>query len=98
MPEYDCYLELVDSERYLYRFHGKIKNEDGNKTGYNIFTDILRKFNLVNNKHIPHVYKCNSRENRLRLLAGLIDTDGSLDTNRDNSYDFIQKNYIEIID
>ena len=33
----------------------------------------MRKYNLICNKHIPHDYKCNSKENRLKLLAGLID-------------------------
>jgi len=39
---------------------------------------ILKSLNLVNNKHIPMIYKCNSRENRLQLLAGLLDNDGEL--------------------
>jgi superfamily II DNA or RNA helicase len=38
----------------------------------------LRRLNVIQNKHIPHVYKANSREIRLQLLAGLVDTDGSL--------------------
>ncbi len=38
----------------------------------------LRELNLLNNKHIPNIYKINSRENRLQLLAGLLDTDGYL--------------------
>jgi DNA-directed RNA polymerase beta subunit len=41
----------------------------------------LRKYNLLNNKHIPNVYLTNDRETRLKVLAGLIDTDGSV---RDN--------------
>lgn len=49
--------------------------------GCNKFINFLRKYNLINNKHIPYVYKVNSRENRLRLLAGLIDTDGSYNGN-----------------
>jgi replicative DNA helicase len=36
----------------------------------------LRELNLINNKHIPLNYQANSRENRLKLLAGLIDSDG----------------------
>lgn len=36
----------------------------------------LRRLNFLNNKHIPHEYIANSREVRLQLLAGLIDTDG----------------------
>jgi len=41
----------------------------------------LRKYDLINNKHIPNVYLTNDRETRLKVLAGLIDTDGSV---RDN--------------
>jgi DNA-directed RNA polymerase beta subunit len=36
----------------------------------------LRKYNLLNNKHIPNEYLTNDRETRLKLLAGLIDIDG----------------------
>jgi len=42
----------------------------------NLLMDELHKYNLINNKHIPYDYKCNSRENRLKLLAGILDTDG----------------------
>jgi len=38
----------------------------------------LRKYNLLNNKHIPNEYLTNDREIRLKVLAGLIDTDGSV--------------------
>jgi hypothetical protein len=43
-------------------------------------------------KHIPEVYKKNCREVRLQIVAGLLDTDGSLQINRGvgNTYDFIQ--------
>ncbi len=37
---------------------------------------LLDKYNLVNNKHIPKEYLINSKEIRLQLLAGIIDTDG----------------------
>lgn len=37
---------------------------------------ILSKYNLVNDKHIPREYLINSKEIRLQLLAGIIDTDG----------------------
>ena len=36
----------------------------------------LRQLNLLSNKHIPQEYKIDSIENRLKLLAGLIDSDG----------------------
>jgi len=39
-------------------------------------------------KFIPHCYKTSSRANRMALLAGLLDTDGSLTC---NGYDFISK-------
>lgn len=45
----------------------------------NLFLNYLREYNLLFNKHIPLQYKTNSRENRLKLLAGLIDSDGHLD-------------------
>jgi hypothetical protein len=47
------------------------------------FLQTLKDLNLINNKHIPMIYKCNSRENRLRLLAGFIDADGHLNKNND---------------
>jgi superfamily II DNA or RNA helicase len=34
------------------------------------------EYNLQINKHIPYVYKCNSRARRLSLLAGIIDSIG----------------------
>lgn len=42
----------------------------------NPFMDLLYKYNLVGNKHIPEAYMMNSREVRLAMLAGLIDSDG----------------------
>jgi len=35
----------------------------------------LQDLGVISNKHIPKTYLINSRENRLKLLAGLIDTD-----------------------
>jgi hypothetical protein len=49
----------------------------GKKGVPNSLTQDLRSYKLINNKHIPTDYKINSRENRLQLLAGLLDTDGS---------------------
>jgi hypothetical protein len=48
-------------------------------TKTNILMDELNKYNLINNKHIPYDYKCNTREKRLKLLAGILDTDGYYD-------------------
>lgn len=44
------------------------------------FQKVLRKFDIMDefniNEYIPHVYKCNSRKNRLELLAGILDANG----------------------
>lgn len=48
-------------------------------------SDLLNGFveyRLFYNKHIPKEYLYNSKEIRLQLLAGIIDTDGYLDTSR----------------
>lgn len=46
----------------------------------NYFLKSLKKLNVYKNKHIPEQYIYNSREVRLNLLAGLIDTDGWYET------------------
>ena len=73
--KYKCYLQYNGkSHEYSYRING-----DGTgKVGCNHFLNTLQNLNLLNNKHIPHIYKCNSRENQLKLLAGILDADGSL--------------------
>lgn len=43
----------------------------------NYMNKCLVKYNVLNNKHIPMEYKCNTREVRMKVLAGLIDTDGT---------------------
>lgn len=57
-------------------------------TGSKTLWDGLRKYNLFYNKHVPRLYKSGSRETRLEILAGLIDTDGSLTC---GGYDFSSK-------
>ena len=79
--KYDCYLSY--KSKYDYRFVSFNKKN-------NYIKQILIEYNLLNNKHIPYEYKCNSKENRLKLLAGLIDSDGNLDNS--NCYFITQKN------
>ena len=50
-----------------------------NQHRVNIIKKEMEYLNLLGNKHIPEDYLCNSYENRMQLLAGLIDSDGSLD-------------------
>jgi SpoVK/Ycf46/Vps4 family AAA+-type ATPase len=52
---------------------------------------MLRSYSLLGNKHIPLVYKTASRSDRLKLLAGLVDSDGHLDM---GCFDFCQKSSI----
>ena len=83
LPKYNLFL----SHRYKYTYgitgNGKYYN--------NVFLNTLKKLDLINNKHIPYIYKCNSRENRLKLLAGLLDSDGHLNKSK-NGFEFTQKN------
>ena len=74
----------------------RISSHEGTK-GKNIFLNFLRKYDLLNNKHIPLDYKANSRENRLLLLAGILDTDGYYD-NSSNVFEISQKNQILLDD
>ena len=64
-----------------------------NNMGTKNIVESLTQYNLIDNKHIPIEYKTNSRENRLSLLAGLLDSDGHLDKNG-HSYVITQKNSI----
>jgi len=44
---------------------------------YNSLWEPFKRYSLKNNKHIPHDYLTNSEEVRLKLLAGLVDSDGA---------------------
>jgi hypothetical protein len=68
--------------------HGISTGKNQGYPGRNLFLNYLRNINIFKNKHIPIQFLLTSRENRLRLLAGLLDSDGSLAS---NCYDFIQK-------
>jgi len=77
VPKYNLFLDLMDASRYGY----KISSGYGQKG--NVFLQTLKDLKIQNNKHIPMIYKCNSRENRLKLLAGFIDADGHLGKKND---------------
>lgn len=74
----------VGKSKYDYN----LSSGQNGKHGRNLFLNFLKKNNLINNKHIPKDYLMNSRENRLKLLAGLVDSDGH---NTCNTYDFTLK-------
>jgi hypothetical protein len=75
LNKYNLYLDY--KKIYCY----KISSGYGQKD--NFFLQTLKDLHLINNKHIPMIYKCNSRENRLKLLAGFIDADGHLGNRND---------------
>jgi len=77
LKEYDCYLQHKDKYTYRINSLNEHRNEKGQFTNHNNFINTLKSLNLINNKHIPYIYKCNSRNIRLQVLAGLIDSDGS---------------------
>ena len=51
--------------------------------------DEFYRLGLIDNKHVPEKYIYNSYENRLKLLAGLIDTDGC--KTKRNTFTIVQK-------
>lgn len=73
------------SEDITYALAKKTRSEK------NPIVEEFKKINLMNNKHIPNDYKCNSREVRLKVLAGLLDTDGTL-TQDKTGFEIVQKN------
>lgn len=76
---------IKHGERYAYRLSSTINNTQPgiacNKTERAPLKKLLELYNLVQNKHIPLDYLVNDRETRLAVLAGIIDTDGSVRAN-----------------
>jgi protein RecA len=67
---------------------GKRPSATGVRRGNSLLAD-MHALNLIKNKHIPACYLTASRCERLRLLAGLLDTDGYLSPAR--VYEITQK-------
>lgn len=71
--------------RYSYTISSTINNtQEGiacNRTEKAPLKKLLEKYDLIHNKHIPLDYIVNNRETRLKVLAGLIDTDGNVRAN-----------------
>lgn len=78
--------------------YAAVSRTSSNDKRYSIkFNNKLRSLDLLNNKHIPYSYLVSSRIQRLKLLAGLIDTDGNLSyTGKDKKsapvFEITQKN------
>lgn len=82
MTKHDLYLV-----KKLYSDHDYYITNTSNGTTYNPksrnnkFKIFIEKNDLIKNKHIPFDYKSNSRANRLKLLAGILDSDSYNDNN-----------------
>jgi len=83
---------------YKKRIDVEYEREDGNCIRFKVkdFRSKLKSYNLLKNKHIPQNYLRSSYEDRLELLRGLMDTDGSVKPNS-RTFEFYQKNYDFII-
>lgn len=55
-----------------------------------IYDYYFRKYNLYNNKHIPEDFKLNTSNIQLKVVAGLIDTDGTYNS-RKNFFEITQR-------
>lgn len=84
LDKYNLFLEL--KKKYCYKI------DDKDCQNNNIFLKTLKNLGMLNNKHIPHIYKCNTRESRLKLLAGFIDADGHLGKRNDFEITQCEKN------
>lgn len=89
--DYDEISTLIEKSYEISEFKkDKRKENTGKFTAYKLITD-LKKINLNGNKHIPRIYFASSLYQRLELLRGLMDTDGSCCSN--GSCEFYQKNH-----
>jgi len=70
--------------------HAITTGQRGVRSSFNV-QEQLRGSSVIENKHIPRAYLINSTENRLKLLAGLIDSDGHYQE-AFNCYEITQKN------
>jgi superfamily II DNA or RNA helicase len=72
-------------------------NISGKPNHTNPITTILKKIGVwgcdSSTKFIPNIFKITSKENRLQILAGLMDTDGHYD-NQGQAFDYISKSQI----
>jgi DNA gyrase/topoisomerase IV subunit B len=69
---------ILKKDKYTYQISSKSRF---GKKGSSPLRNLLKQYNLVDNKHIPVEYIVNDRETRLQVLAGLIDTDGHVSRN-----------------
>jgi len=90
LRDYNLILSHLGEYQYSisYDLHRKDRDTRNNK---NQFLQFLKDYSLIQNKHIPDIFKINDRKVQLEILAGLIDTDGYY-CPLDKSYEITQKN------
>ena len=79
---YDGYIRDLNQSKTCKIFHLSKKTHPYNKHYIN--------YSLYNNKHIPKDYKLNSRDIQMSLVAGLVDSDGTYDKNK-NFFEITQR-------
>lgn len=91
-------LEIIDS----FKEYGYELKKNKSKNQYSIikdergkFINQLRELNVLNNKHIPEIYKTGDIEQRIELLQGLMDTDGYCEINGSCEYCGVNKQLVE---
>jgi replicative DNA helicase len=92
----DSYAEELNLQLVRYQQEGKAPNYGITSGQRGVKSEIclqkeLNNLNTIANKHIPDSYLYNSSKNRLKLLAGLIDSDGHYQSDFD-CYEITQKN------
>ncbi len=83
----ESYAKALGKKLHDYKVEGKcdmygitnLQNENEKKDLKDSLQSKLRAMNLIENKHIPQNYMSGNTEQRLALLAGLIDSDGYYD-------------------
>jgi hypothetical protein len=59
------------------------------------FYTLLKENNLLNNKHIPSIYLRAGNEQRLALIQGLMDTDGTISKSGNCCFDNMNKSLVD---
>jgi len=73
--------KLTKTDKYHYYIKRDEKTLIKGARRTNPLKEALKKYNLIENKHIPNQYIYNDEKTRLSILAGLIDTDGHVYSN-----------------
>lgn len=78
--EHNCRVSPMgmDKSAFCYLIASNDNTYRADSSSPNPVIALFRELNLLNNKHIPSPYLTATRQERLDLLAGLLDTDGHL--------------------